>query len=128
MTDTPVRINEASSAQGSAGAPQNQQPANGGSSKERSPWDEFLARLRSVRLVKSAKKLRDLRNDVNAWYPVVAAERQATEAELETATDPLDKAALKEEMAAISAKVTKLDDGLEAINKRAKAFVSDSEA
>ena len=65
---------------------------------------------------------------MNAWYPVVAAERQATEAELETATDPLDKAALKEEMAAISAKVTKLDDGLEAINKRAKALVSDSEA
>lgn len=129
MTNSTPVSNEESLAQGSVGAPQNPliQPGSG-SSKERNPWDKFLARLRSVRLVKSAKKLRGLRDDAKAWYPAIEGERQAAQAELETATDPLDQAALKEELETIAAKVTKLDDGLSAINKRAKALVGEPEA
>ena len=54
--------------------------------------------------------------------------REAAEAELETETDPLDKAALKEDLEAISVKLTKLNDGLAAINERAEALVGDSGA
>ncbi len=99
-----------------------------GSSEERSPWEKFLAKLRGVRLVKSAKKLRDLRDSTNAWYPVIDSERQAIQAKLDAATDPLDKAALKEELVAINAKVGKLDDGLAEISKRAKALIGDEVA
>ena len=88
----------------------------------------FLARLRSVRLVKSATKLRGLRNEANGWFPTIEGERQAAEVELETVTDPLDKAALKEDLEAIGVKLTKLNDGLAAIKERAKALVGDSGA
>ena len=107
---------------GSTGKP------NGDSSDEKSPWDKFLARLRSVRLVKSATKLRGLRDEANGWFPRIEGERQAAEAELETETDPLDKAALKEDLEAISKKVTRLNDGLDAINERAITLVGDSAA
>ncbi len=107
---------------------QGDQEQSGGSSEKRSPWEKFLARLRGVRLVKSAKKLRDLRDKTKAWYPAIEGERLAALAELETATDPLDKAALKEELAEIKAKAGKLDKGLTEINKRAKALVGDTEA
>jgi len=141
MNDT-LNRNEESQAQGSAGAPHNpptqppgavddshrqgDQGQSGGSSKQRSPWDMFLAQLRGVRLVKSAKKLRDLRDKTKAWYPIVDGERQAIQAKLDTATDPLDQAALKEELEAINAKVGKLDGGLAEINNRAKALVGDA--
>ena len=124
------KVDEGSMDRASGGVPPNSStnPTTGDSSKERSPWDKFLARLRSVRLVKSATKLRGLRNEANAWFPTIEGERQAAEAELETETDPLDKAALKEDLEAIGVKLTKLNDGLAAINERAKALVGDSGA
>ena len=121
---------EGSMDRASDGVPHSSSIGNTGGdySKERSPWDKFLARLRSVRLVKSATKLRGLRNEANAWFPTIEGERQAAEAELETVTDPLDKAALKEDLEAIGSKLTKLNDGLAAINERAEALVGDSGA
>jgi len=101
---------------------------SGGSPKERSPWDKFLAKLRGARLVKSPQKLRDLRDLAKAWYPVLDGERQAIQTELDTATDPLDQAALKEELAAIKAKAGKVDKGLTEIGKRAKSLVEEVEA
>ena len=129
MTTT-SKVDERSMDRASDGVPHSSSTGNtgGDSSKERSPWDKFLARLRSVRLVKSATKLRGLRNEANAWFPTIEGEREAAEAELETETDPLDKAALKEDLEAISVKLTKLNDGLAAINVRAEALVGDSGA
>ena len=124
------KVDEGSMDRASGGVPPNSStnPTTGDSSNERSPWDKFLARLRSVRLVKSATKLRGLRNEANAWFPMIEGEREAAEAELETETDPLDKAALKEDLEAISVKLTKLNDGLAAIKERAEALVGDSGA
>ena len=88
----------------------------------------FLARLRSVRLVKSATKLRGLRDEAKDWFPMIEKERLAAEAELETVTNPLDKAALKEDLEAINVKVAKLNDGLSAIANRAEGLVGNPTA
>jgi hypothetical protein len=134
MNNTPNRIEE-SSAQETAGAPHispiqptGEHGQSGGPPKERSPWDKFLARLRGVRLVKSATKLRNLRVETNAWYPILQSNRDDIQGNLDVAVDPLDQAAYKEELAAIKDKIGKLDDGLTAINNRAKALVGDAEA
>ncbi len=119
---------EDGSAQDTAGAPHNSlTQSEVGSSEKRTPWDKFLARLRSVWLVKSAKKLRDLRDEARAWYPAIESEQQAIQVRLDTESDPLDKAALKEELVIATAKIGKLDSGVEAINKRALALVGGSE-
>ena len=124
------KVNEDSMDRASDGVPHSPSTGNtgGDSSNERSPWDKFLAKLRSVRLVRSAKKLRDLRDTAQAWYPAVEAEQQDIQERLDAATDTLDQAAFKEELEMVSVKVTKLNDGFAAISERAEALVGDSGA
>ena len=91
-------------------------------------WDLFRRQFRSVRMIKNARRLRELRDAAQHKLDQFRQQLPDLDAAIQEATEPLDKLALQEERDELAGRITYLEEQIQKVHSRARALANPDEA